>query len=233
MISIIIPVLNEALGIERLLSHLVENASQGIISEVIIVDGGSTDATSSLVLAFSKKLPIQILNSAKGRAVQMNMGAKNATGDILYFLHADSFPPKHFDRLIVNEVAKGNPAGCFRMQFDSNHPILKASGWLTRFNFKICRGGDQSLFVKKSLFEKLNGYNEAYTVYEDCDFINKLYDQASFTIIPKKLITSARRYQTHGAIRLQFHFAIIHCKKWLGASPRSLQKYYSKYISLP
>jgi glycosyltransferase involved in cell wall biosynthesis len=117
-ISIIIPTLNEAEQIANLINHLTNNSSEENISDIIIVDGGSLDGTQNIVSEFKN---ITLLNSPKGRAKQMNLGVKSATGNILYFLHADSFPPKNFDRFIINELQKGNQAGCFRMQFDSNH----------------------------------------------------------------------------------------------------------------
>jgi rSAM/selenodomain-associated transferase 2 len=230
MISIIIPVLNEASTIPMLLNDISNKATLQNISEIIIVDGGSADATIDLALQFSEILPIVIIKSDKGRAKQMNGGAQNATGDILYFLHADTLLPQRFDFQIISEVNKGNLAGCFRMKFDSNHPILKLSQWFTRFNLKSCRGGDQSLFVSNEVFEKLNGYNEEFTVYEDCEFINRIYDQYNFTIIKDYVTTSARRYQNNGTLKLQYHFAIIHFKKWFGATPNSLSRYYYKNI---
>lgn len=230
MISMIIPVLNEASTISVLLNDITVKANVQNISEVIIVDGGSNDATIDLAFLYSEKLPLVILKSDKGRAKQMNMGAQKATGDILYFLHADTLLPKDYDRKIITEIKKGKIAGCFRMKFDSNHPILKLSQWFTRFNYKSCRGGDQTLFISKEAFKFLKGFNEAYSVYEDCEFISRIYDQFHFTIIKDYVTTSARRYENNGTLKLQFHFFIIHLKKWLGATPNSLSRYYHKNI---
>lgn len=227
-ISIIIPILNEAETIGVLLQHLTFNSSEKNIAEIIVVDGGSSDNSAEIVSKFSN---VKLLKSLKGRAKQMNIGAKDASGEILYFLHADSFPPKHFDQLIIKEVTKGNKTGCFRMKFDSSHPILKISQWFTRFNFIICRGGDQSLFITKAIFNCLNGYNETFAVYEDCELINRIYGHYSFTIIDDYVITSARRYAQNSTWKLQYHFAIIHLKKWLGASAEELHRYYTKNIA--
>jgi rSAM/selenodomain-associated transferase 2 len=235
MISIIIPVLNEATTIETLLVHIAETASEGNISEILVVDGGSTDNTKDLVIHYSEKssLKVQLITSEKGRAKQMNIGARNATGTVLYFLHADSFPPKDFDSFIISEVEKGNNAGCFRMKFNTNHPLLQFSQWFTQFNFKFCRGGDQSLFITKNIFRELDGFNESYIIYEDCDIINRLYDTYHFTIIPKYIITSSRKYSQIGTWKLQYHFAIIHLKYKLKASPDALFQYYKKHICNP
>ena len=94
-ISIIIPILNEEKTIVSLLQHLFNNSSNNNISEIIIVDGGSTDQSYQLVLDYLLiNDKVVLLPSEKGRAKQMNIGAKHATGNILYFLHADSLPPK-------------------------------------------------------------------------------------------------------------------------------------------
>ena len=160
-ISIIIPILNEVETIEILLNHLLLNSSKENISEIIIVDGGSTDGSQSIIPKF---LNVTLLHSEKGRAKQMNFGAKLATGNILYFLHADSFPPTDFDQAIINEIKKGNQAGCFKMQFNSNHWWLKIASWLTQFNWRACRGGDQSQFITKKLFQEIGGFNESYII---------------------------------------------------------------------
>ena len=100
-ISIIIPVLNEAETIEDLLYHLIDNAALENIAEIIVVDGGSTDQTTTIIK--NTRLNIKLITTEKGRAKQMNAGAKIATGTILYFLHADSFPPNRYDALIIQE----------------------------------------------------------------------------------------------------------------------------------
>jgi hypothetical protein len=160
----------------------------------------------------------------------MNLGAKSSTGNMLYFLHADSFPPKNFDQLIINEVQKGHIAGCFKMKFDSNHWWLKLASWLTQFSWRACRGGDQSQFITKDLFNKIGGFDERFTVYEDNDLINKLYEMNQFVVIQEWITTSARRYNTNGILKLQYHFWMIYIKKWFGASSDELLNYYNKNI---
>jgi len=226
-ISVIIPVFNEELCIEKLLVHIKNNSSSKNIKEVLVVDGGSTDKTIFL----SERQNVKILHSDKGRAKQMNVGAKNATGDILYFLHADTFPPKNFDTLIIDAFSKNKKTGCFRMKFDSQSNFLQFFAWFTRLNHKICRGGDQSLFICKDLFASMNGFNEDYIIYEDGEFIERLYKKTSFSILPEKVTTSARKYEQKGMLRLQYHFGIIHLKKGLGKSPEELYAYYKRNIA--
>lgn len=244
-ISIIIPILNEAETIEKLLNYLIEHSSKQNIAEIIVVDGGSTDASKDIISKFylyreanpetssglMNQTKIILVNSSKGRAKQMNTGSKVATGSILYFLHADSFPPKDFDQHIINEVENGHLAGCFRLQFDHSHWWLRLASWLTQFHWRACRGGDQSQFITKDLFDDIGGFDESYIIYEDNILINELYSRKQFKVINKKLRTSARRYEKHGIWKLQYHFWAIYVKKWLGASAEDLHNYYKQYIA--
>ena len=226
-ISIIIPILNEADTIGDLLHHISANSSIKNIAEIIVVDGGSTDGSKEIVFGFET---IKLLDSKKGRAKQMNIGAKSATGSIFYFLHADAFPPKYFDQLIINEVKNENLAGCFRMQFDHNHWWLRLASWLTQFPWRACRGGDQSQFITKKLFDEIDGYDEDYIIYEDNILINELYARNLFVVIQKKIKTSARCYKRNGIWKLQYHFWTIYVKRWFGASALEIYNYYKKHI---
>ncbi|MBJ7880805.1 TIGR04283 family arsenosugar biosynthesis glycosyltransferase [Gelidibacter salicanalis] len=249
-ISIIIPILNEAETIAQLLQHLIDDPSEASVSEIILVDGGSTDGSQDIIQRFISNvtpsntnplqnttpsatsfIDIRLIPSEKGRAKQMNTGAKHATGNVLYFLHADSFLPKHFDRYIIDEVKRGNHAGCFRMQFDSKHWWLLLASWLTQFRWRACRGGDQSQFITRLLFEDIGGYDERYSIYEDNMLINELFARNQFVVINKKLQTSARRYRKHGVGKLQFYFWMLYIKKWWGADADELLAYYKINIS--
>lgn len=225
-ITIIIPVLNEAANIGKLLEYIYSNSSIKNIQEVLVVDGGSKDSTVEI----AKKFDVEVVSSKRGRAAQMNTGAQYATGEILYFLHADTIPPKKFDEFILNAGAKGHESGCFRMQFDSKNIVLRGFAYLSRINHTLCRGGDQSLFISKSLFEKLKGFNENYLIYEDSEFIRRLYQTAEFIVLPQKVITSARKYREKGWLSVQFHFAMIHLKNYYGASPKELYQYYTRHL---
>ena len=227
-ISIVIPVLNEEKCITQFLSYIKTNSNCEYIEEILLVDGGSTDNTIALAEANN----ITVIASEKGRAKQLNQGAKNAKGDILYFLHVDTLPPKNFDKTIIDAVIKGKEVGCFQMKFDSNSRFLNFFAWFTRINHKLCRGGDQSLFITRKLFSKTNGFNENYIVFEDNEFISRIYDIAPFTILPQHVKTSARRYDERGKYILQYHFGVIHLKNILGAGPEKLYDYYKRKIAI-
>ena len=225
-ISIIIPVLNEEKFIAPLLEYLHSNTTKNTVKELIVVDGGSTDRTSSIATS----LGATVIHSHKGRARQMNLGAKYASGDILYFLHVDTLPPKTFEQDIIAAIDSRSQAGCFRMQFDSTSLFLRCFAWFSRINFLVCRGGDQSLYITKLLFQETKGFNEDYMIYEDNEFIGRLYRNTCFTILPQSVETSARKYHEIGMARLQYHFGMIHLKNYMGAGPEKLYDYYRKNI---
>lgn len=227
-ISIIIPTLNEVTRIAPLLTYLQENSSAKNIREILVVDGGSTDDTLEMASDFGAIT----FSSKKGRAKQMNLGARKAEGKILYFLHADTLPPPNFDTHILNAVYKGHEAGCFRMKFDTSNWFLSFFSWCSRINLKICRGGDQSLFTTKRLFRKAKGFDENYVIYEDTEFIGRLYQKSNFKVLPQRVVTSARKYRRKGTVKLQYHFGVIHLKNILGAGPEELYEYYQRKIAV-
>jgi len=226
-ISVIIPVFNEEKKLGSLLRYLQQEADRVNLQEIIVVDGGSHDRT----LQIASEFDVVLLHSGKGRARQMNYGARYASGDILYFLHADTLPPKKFGTHIVEAVKSNTQAGCFRMQFESASPFLKFFAWFTRLNYLLCRGGDQSLFITTRIFRDAKGFNEAYTIYEDVEFIGRLYKITAFQVLPWRVRTSARRYKKTGMVKLQYHFGMIHLKNFMGEGPDQLYDYYKRNIS--
>ncbi len=225
-LSIIIPVLNEEAYIPKLLSYLERNCSD-LTLEIIVVDGGSSDRTLSLAGEGGAK----VFESERGRASQMNFGASKAKANILYFLHADTIPPISFEKEIIASVRNGYPAGCFRMKFDTESKFLNFFAWFTKVNHRLCRGGDQSLYITKELFNRSGGFNEDYKIYEDTEFVGRIYNQARFKVLPQTVITSARRYKRVGSVKLQYHFGVIHLKRLFGAGPKQLHEYYRRHIA--
>lgn len=234
-LSIIIPVRNEAEGISGFLKHLLEAIAFPSGCEIILVDGESADQTVNKIITIqestSQSHQITLLHSAPGRARQMNLGAAKANGDILYFLHADSKMPKGFDRHIKSAVSNGSAAGCFRMRFEPSNTLLEISAWFTRFNWPICRGGDQSLFIRRDVFQALNGYDENWEICEDTHLTDRIYKNYPFTVLPEIITTSARRYESRGFWKLQTQYAIIHGMRLLGYPPHVLAQWYRRHIN--
>lgn len=224
-ISIIIPTYNEADGIQKLLRYLQQHTSPN--TEILLADGGSTDATRQL----AEHMGVRVLACASaGRGPQMNAGAAASTGDILYFLHADTYPPNDFIRLIEQAVAQGAGSGCFRLRFDVAHWFLRLNAWFTRFDVDAIRFGDQSLFVRRDVFLAAGGFDEQLLLLEDQEVIRRLRRDAPFTILPVPVVTSARKYEALGVYRLQAGYFLIYGLYRLGVSQQKLVRVYKWLI---
>jgi rSAM/selenodomain-associated transferase 2 len=225
-LSIIIPAYNEAQGIASLLIYLQAH-SNSLVKEIIVSDGDSTDDTISI----AKDLGVTVVTSPqKGRAAQMNYGASLTTGSILYFLHADTFPPKTFAQQIIAASAKGFASGCFRLRFDHPSLFLKVNCWFTRFNVSNVRFGDQSLFVSKEIFSKIGGFKASMIVLEDQEIITRIHKEGKFIVLKDWVISSARKYVTNGVIKTQAIYYLVYFMYKLGFPQQKLINTYRKLI---
>lgn len=199
-ISIIIPTLNEAGVIVTLIGFLNEH-SNGLVKEIIVSDGGSSDDTLKLAKQAGANA---VIGPEKGRAAQMSYGAGIATGDILYFVHADTFPPSSYAKDIIEAVKTGYSFGRYRTKFDSSKKILLLNAWFTRFDLFICYGGDQTLFIVKQLFNEIGGFNKDMRIMEDYDIVVRAKEaKAKYKIFNKPALVSARKYETNSWLRVQ------------------------------
>lgn len=226
-LSIIIPTLNEAGQIGSLIRYVLESACPAL-HEIVIADGGSTDQTRSV----ARRAGATIVQCAsRGRAAQMNRGAEKASGDLLYFLHADSYPPREFVEQINRAVQSGADAGCFQLRFDSPHPLLRFYSWFTRFDLDIFRYGDQSLFIRKTVFRNLNGFDERLKLMEDQELVRRIKKAGGqFEIMDGEVVTSARKYNANGVIRLQFIYTLLTMLYYFGASQETLVHLYRSLV---
>ena len=198
-ISIIIPTYNEAKNIATLIRHL--KAAPGTASaQIIVSDGSSEDATLEAARAAGATA---ILSPVKGRAGQMNNGVQHATGDVLYFVHADTLPPLSYPQDIAAAVARGYDCGSYRTAFDSPKPMLKVNAFFTRFNYLFLRGGDQSIWLTRARWDTVGPYREDMRIMEDYEFLQRLWTCGKFCLHPKATLVSARKYDEATWLQVQ------------------------------
>lgn len=226
MISIIIPAFNEQETIGDLVQFLRANSS--IETEILVVDGGSTDNTINEAEQVGAKV---IISPKKGRARQMNYGASQARFEVLYFLHADTYPPETYTNDIQIALNAGFDSGCFRLRFDDNHPALKFYSWFTKFDLNLFRFGDQSLFIKKDIFEIAGKFDESLIVMEDQEIIHAIKKVSKFKIINKEVTTSARKYMQVGVVKLQLIFTFIVIMYYIGIDQQKIVDFYIRKIT--
>lgn len=226
-ISVIIPTYKEAGQIGRLLRHLRAAVTSDLAVELLVVDAHSPDGTATEAQQAGARV---VLCPHKGRAMQLNFGATQATGRILYFLHADTYPPTGFAREIRAAVAQGAGSGCYRLAFDHPSWFLKGNAWFTRFSLHVFRFGDQSLFVRQELFVQAGGYREDMIVFEDQEITRRLKQLAPFRVLPGPIVTSARKYRENGVWRLQGIYYLINAMYWLGMSQQKMVAVYRRLI---
>ena len=226
MISIIIPTYNEANIIAKLISYLRQDIPADAI-EIIISDGGSTDGT---MLLAAKAGATALLSPVKGRAAQMNYAAAKAKGNILYFVHADCFPPQGFVADITSAVKKGYEAGRYQTRFTGNSWRLTLNAFFTRFDTFVCYGGDQTLFVTRSLFTQIKGYDESKLIMEDYDITHRIKQQGKYKILRGVALISTRKYETNGwwAVQKANYKAIKMYKQ--GAASKDIARMYKTSI---
>ncbi|GJM29730.1 MAG: glycosyl hydrolase [Cyclobacteriaceae bacterium] len=230
MISIIIPTLNEEQQIKKLIPYLRSDSSCHLIQEIIVVDAHSSDRTTQVAADLGANV---VKSSQKSRSIQMNKGAGFARGSVLYFLHADTYPPNGFGKMIVDAVQDGNTFGCFRLRFDWKHWFLEANCWFTRFRTRFFRFGDQSLFVTKTAFQRISGFNECLRMFEDQEIISRLHHEGSFKLLPGTVVTSARKYRQNGPYRLQLVYFTLYLLYALGFKQEFLMRTYRELVSFP
>jgi len=226
-ISAIIPTLNEEASIQGLVKFILMQGTP-TMTEVIVVDGGSTDNT----VAYAKASGANVMVCDKtSRASQLNLGADAANGELLYFVHADVKPAGSFVDDIFQAYREGYEAGCYRFKFDSSKLLLKINSHFTRFPAIMCRGGDQTLFITKDLFSRIGGFNEYYTIMEDYDLIQRIQKNARFKVIPKNVLVSARKYEHNSWLRVQVANLVVFMMYLMNYEPSRMKRTYEKMLN--
>jgi rSAM/selenodomain-associated transferase 2 len=222
-LSIIIPTLNEADHIEMTLAPLQQLRGNG--HEVILSDGGSRDRTT----AIASPLVDIVISSPPGRAIQMNRAADQATGDILWFLHADSIPPAGADRIIIDCLAKRSKVwGRFNVRLTGTNPIFRLIEFM--MNLRSCitgvATGDQGIFMLRYAFDQIGGFAEI-ALMEDIAMSAKLKRITPPNCIKQTIVTSSRKWEQNGVIKTVLLMWWLRLAYFFGASPNYLaSKYY-------
>jgi len=221
-LSVVVPALDEAANLARLLPDLARTCPG---AEVIVVDGGSRDGTAAAVAG----LPgVRLLASARGRARQMNAGAREAGGDVLLFLHADTRLPEGAAAAIAAALAA--PAvvgGRFDVRFDSPRRILRVVAWFMNARSRttsICTG-DQAIFVRRADFEAVGGYPDI-PLMEDIELSRRLKARGRLAALRARVTTSARKWEREGPLRtigLMWALRLLH---FCGVAPARLHRWY-------
>ena len=228
-ISIIIPVLNEARNIQLFLQKLQPLREQG--HEIVLVDGRSQDDTRILARPYIDRM----MTSDRGRAKQMRLGAKMATGQVFLFLHADTVLPQQADQIILMALYSAQAAnhstgfiwGRFNVRLSGDH-------WLFRIieqmmNRRSCltgiATGDQGIFVSKVLYNQVGGI-PAIDLMEDIEFSKRLKKYTQPICLKTSVITSSRRWENNGILKTVFLMWSMRLQYFFGVKPELLVKKY-------
>ena len=222
LFSIVVPVLNEEAVLEYHLGNLVRQISH-IDCELLIVDGGSTDRTIEIAQRFGK-----VISSRRGRAAQMNNGAKIAQGEVLLFLHADTLLPD--DAFCVIEHALKSQevvGGAFRICFNCHKWPYQLVAIATNLRSRIHKifTGDQAYFVRSFSFRAIGGFPDQ-PLMEDLEIIKRLRKIGNVVLLPQYVTTSARRHERLGLIRSLLFMWYLRTLYKFGTSPMKLQRMY-------
>ena len=220
-ISIIVPTLDEADSIHATLAAL--QFFDGETIEIILVDGGSSDATVSI----AENYRVKILHSERGRGRQLQIGANAAGGEILWFVHADTIAPQGAIFEIKNALR--NPrivGGNFSIRFDGERFAAKFLSWLyPKLNLLNLIYGDSAIFVRRDVYKRIGGF-KAFPIFEDLDFVERLKSEGDIATLSAVVVTSSRRFENKSFLLIFLRWTILQILYWCGASPDALVKIY-------
>lgn len=221
-ISIVIPVLDEAPGIVGLLQDLSQARADGV--QIIVADGGSADSTVSLALPLCDVL----VNAPRGRARQMNAGARQANGEMLLFLHADTQLPEGWMTHLRMAMADRKRAwGRFDVRITGRSPMLAVIGAMMNLRSRLTgiATGDQAMFMRRTAFEEIGGFPEI-DLMEDIAMSGKLKRLSAPLCLRERVTTSGRRWDANGAWQTIWRMWRLRLAYFLGADPAILARQY-------
>jgi rSAM/selenodomain-associated transferase 2 len=221
-LSIIVPVLNEGEGIAATLDALADLRALG--TEVIVVDGGSRDAT----IQRARLRADRVIPAPRGRALQMNAGAAKATGDVLLFLHADTRLPRDADHVLLNGLERSGRAwGRFNVKIEGRSPLLILVGWLMGLRSRVTgiATGDQAIFVRRDAFQAAGGFPEI-PLMEDIALCKQLKRVSAPLCLSERVITSGRRWEQNGVLNTIVLMWRLRLAYFFGADPKVLAEQY-------
>lgn len=221
-LSIIMPTLNESPAIVSILERLQPLRARD--AEVIVVDGGSTDNTASLAATHADA----VLTHERGRAAQMNAGARVAHGDVLLFLHADSVLPADAESAIAAALAdRRHVWGRFDVNIDGTHPMLRVVAWFMNHRSRLSgvATGDQGIFVTREAFDTAGGFPNQ-PLMEDVAFCKQMLQTSKPFCVASRITTSGRRWEKHGVWRTIFLMWRLRWNYYRGADPTQLHRLY-------
>ena len=195
-------------------------------NELIIIDGNNGSTIKNITIKNRQNIKTYI--STKGRAHQMNEGVKKAQFDIIIFLHADTLLPNNAMSVIKNTLQKDIVAGAFDLSFDSQSLLLSFIAKISSYRSRLTRQpyGDQAIFIKKDIFNKIGCY-ENIALMEDVNLMQKLKKQNyKIKISKEKVVTSARKWEDKGIIYTTLRNWILITLYYIGTNPNKLSKYY-------
>jgi rSAM/selenodomain-associated transferase 2 len=221
-LSIVMPVLNEGERIAAALDALADLRSLG--AEVVVVDGGSRDAT----IQRARLRADRVIKAPRGRARQMNAGAAAASGDVLLFLHADTRLPSAAELLVLDGLARSGRAwGRFDVRIAGASPLLIVVGWLMSLRSRLTgiATGDQAIFVRRDAFDAVGGFQDI-PLMEDIALSKALKRVSRPLCLGQRAVTSGRRWDEHGVLHTILLMWRLRLKYFLGADPKLLAQQY-------
>ena len=221
-LSIIMPVLNEGDGIAASLDALADLRTLG--TELIVVDGGSRDAT----VEQAQLRADQVILAPRGRALQMNAGAEKASGDVLLFLHADTRLPAEADRVVLNGLDRSRRAwGRFDVKIDGRSPLLPVVAWLMGLRSRLTgiATGDQAIFVRREAFQAVGGF-PAIALMEDIAMCKRLKRLGRPLCLRACVTAYGRRWEKNGVLSTILLMWRLRFAYFLGADPKQLARQY-------